>query len=95
MILVEAAGDTEADCVVLLNDSVVPFSAFNAWLDMYSIVTASDGLEIHGFRSSAPILLGTAFEWDFSIHSGKNSQFVGSNAVFVIAMAASLCILPV
>ena len=93
--LVEAEGEAEAECAVLLNDSVVPRSAFDVWLDMYSVVPASDGLEMRGFRSSFPILLGRAFEWDFSIRSGKNSRFVRSNAVFMMAMAASLSLLPV
>lgn len=34
VILVEADGEAEAECVVLLNDSVVPLSAFDVWLDM-------------------------------------------------------------
>lgn len=69
MILVEADGEAEAECVVLLNGCVVPLSAFDVWLDMYSVITASGGLEMRGFRSSSPILLERAFEWDFSTRS--------------------------
>ena len=32
--LVEAEGEAEVECAVLLNDSVVPLSAFDVWLDM-------------------------------------------------------------
>ena len=67
--LVEAEGEAEVEYAVLLNDSVVPLSAFDVWLDMCSVVTVSDGLEMRGFRSSSPILLERAFEWDFSTRS--------------------------
>lgn len=69
MILVEADGEAEAECVVLLNDSVVPRSAFDVWFGMCSVVTANDGLELRGFRSSSPLFVGRAFEWDFSTRS--------------------------
>lgn len=32
--LVEAEGEAEVECAVLLNDSVVPLSAFDAWFGM-------------------------------------------------------------
>ena len=67
--LVEAEGEAEVECAVLLNDSVVPRSAFDVWFGICSVVTVSDGLEMRGFRSSSPILLERAFEWDFSTRS--------------------------
>lgn len=67
--LVEAEGEAEVECAVLLNDSVVPLSAFDVWFGMCSVVTANDGLELRGFRSSSPLFVGRAFEWDFSTRS--------------------------